>query len=133
MRWGQSRPSEGRLQRVRTTQRRAWGGLSSADGGVGLVAARKSGPRGLQRAQTGMGGHEAIEERIVRAELEIQPAAGAGEEGWDDEVAVAEALAPQIRLGLHASEQLGETHQVVGGGDDEQPGPVGHHLTLATN
>ena len=34
MRWSQSRPSEGQLQRVRTTQRRAWGGLSSADGGV---------------------------------------------------------------------------------------------------
>src|SRR3989442_14831926 len=101
---------EGRLQRVRTTQRRAWGGLSSADGDVGLMVARVSGPRDLQRAQTSMGGHEAIEERIARAELEVEPPTGGHQEGRDDEVAVAEALAPQIRLRLHASEELGEAN-----------------------
>ena len=78
-----------------------------------------------------MNGHEAIEERIVRAELEVEPPTGGHQEGRDDEVAVAEALAPQIRLRLHASEELGEANKVVGGGDDEQPRPVGHELMLA--
>src|SRR5207245_11009731 len=91
---------EGRLQRVRTTQRRAWGGLSSAEGDVGLMVARVSGPRDLQRAQTSMGSHEAIEERIARVELEMQPAAGVGEERGSDKVAVAEPRGPQVRLAL---------------------------------
>jgi hypothetical protein len=78
-----------------------WGGLIAAGGGcVSFASEVTSGARSRKRAKTGVGRHETIEQRVVPVEFEQQSAPGAHEQAGDDQVAVAEPLAPQVGLGL---------------------------------